>query len=107
MGDEARVRALLAEGEAAAPGEPSWALHRGLAIVLRQHLLAQDDGQCSSASAANWAAVQILGEALQREAGERDGAAASELAGIWALSAPTTADIERGAELIDQVFDCP
>jgi hypothetical protein len=83
------------------------ALHRGYAIVVRQHLLAQDDEQCSEATAANWAFLQIAGPVLDREAQERDPDAAAELAAIWALEEPTTDDLEQGAALIDQIFPCP
>ncbi len=81
------------------------ALHRGLAVVLRQHALAQDS--CGGAAAANWEAVKILGNALQREVGERDSAAASELADLYELTEPTAEDAARVAELIDQVIGCP
>ncbi len=81
------------------------ALHRGLAIVLRQHVAAQDS--CGDAAQANWALVQIVGPALQREAGARDAAAASELEGLYALAEPTAEDSARIIELIDQVFPCP
>jgi hypothetical protein len=83
------------------------ALVRGWAVALRQHLLAQDDEQCSEATAANWAFVQLTGEGLDREIRERDAAVADELAGIYALEAPTTEDLEHAADLIDQVIDCP
>ncbi|WP_106395278.1 hypothetical protein [Enhygromyxa salina] len=82
------------------------ALARGVAVALRQHLLAQDDEQCSEATDANWAFVQIIGEVLDREIRERDAAAADELLGIYALSQPTTQDIDRAAELIDQTIPC-
>jgi hypothetical protein len=82
------------------------ALARGFAIVLRQHVLAQDDEQCAEATEANWAFVQIAGPALDREIRERDANAADELLGIYALEAPATEDLERVAELIDQVIPC-
>jgi hypothetical protein len=82
------------------------ALARGLAVVLRQHLLAQDHEQCSEASEANWAFVDIVGRALDREIRERDAAAADELLSLYALESPSTADIERAAALIDQVIPC-
>ena len=83
------------------------AWHRGLAVVLRQHVLAHDDEQCSGALEANWTYVQIIGEVLDREASERDSDAASELRDLYGLDAPTTEDVERIAELLDQVFPCP
>jgi hypothetical protein len=83
------------------------AVSRGFVVVLRQHLLAQDDEACSSATAANWAFVTIAGGALDREIRERDEAAADELATIYALTAPTTEDIERAVELLDQAVPCP
>jgi hypothetical protein len=66
------------------------AVSRGFVVVLRQHLLAQDDEACSSATAANWAFVQV----------------ADELAGIYALTAPATEDIMRAVELLDEVVPC-
>ncbi len=81
------------------------ALHRGLAIVVRQHALGQDS--CGDAALANWELVKIVGGALQREAGERDASAASELDGLYALSDPSPDDSARIVELLDQVFPCP
>jgi len=82
------------------------AVARGFAIALRQHLLAQDDEQCSEATEANWAFVQIAGPALDREIRERDATVADELAAIYELDAPTTDDLEQAAALIDQVIPC-
>jgi hypothetical protein len=83
------------------------ALARGLAIALRQHLLAQDDEQCSEATAANWAFVQIVGGALDRELRERDAAIADQLLAIYELETPITDDLEQAAELLDQIIACP
>ena len=82
------------------------ALARGFAVSLRQHLLAHDDEQCSEATAANWAFVQIVGEALDREVRERDAAVADELLAIYELETPTTDDLEQAADLLDQVIPC-
>ena len=82
------------------------ALARGFAVVLRQHLLAHDDAQCSEALEANWAFVQVAGNALDREIRERDAAVADELLGLYAVDEPTTEDIERAAELVDQAIPC-
>ncbi|PRQ06965.1 hypothetical protein ENSA7_32990 [Enhygromyxa salina] len=82
------------------------ALARGFVVALRQHLLAHDDEQCSEALEANWAFVQIAGGALDRELREHDATAADELAAIYALSEPGTADIERAVELLDSVIPC-
>jgi hypothetical protein len=83
------------------------ALARGFAVALRQHLLAQDDEQCSEASEANWAFVTVAGGALDWEVRERDPAAADELLDIYALSSPSSDDLERAVELLDRVIDCP
>jgi hypothetical protein len=83
------------------------ALARGLAIVLRQHILAQDDEQCAQVSAANWAFVQIVGPALDHELRERNVAAADELLAIYQLDMPTAQDLDRAAQLIDQAIPCP
>lgn len=82
------------------------ALARGFAVALRQHLLAQDDEQCSEASEANWAFVQIVGPALDRELRERDPAIADQLLGIYELESPTSDDLEQAADLLDQAIPC-
>jgi hypothetical protein len=81
------------------------ASHRALATVLRQHAAAQDT--CGGAAAANWTLVGIVGQALQREAADRDAAASSELDTLYAIAEPTPDDVARVIELIDQVFPCP
>lgn len=83
------------------------ALQRGFAIVLRQHLLAHDTEQCSGATAANWSFIQVIGEAFDRELRERDASAADELMAIWGLDEPTSDDIARAVELIDELVPCP
>jgi hypothetical protein len=82
------------------------AIARGFTVALRQHLLAHDDAQCGEALDANWAYVQIVGNALDREVRERDAAVADELKAIYALTEPTTTEIERAVELLDQVIPC-
>jgi hypothetical protein len=102
--------ALPADGRAlfdAAFEQLDRALARGFAVTLRQHLLAHDDEQCSEATEANWAFVNIVGPALDREVRGRDSDAADELMSIYALTAPSTADLERAVELIDAVIPCP
>jgi hypothetical protein len=99
---------LPAEGQALF--DTAWeqldqALHRAFATVLRQHAAAQDS--CGGAATANWTFVRVVGEALQREAAERDSAASTELDGLYALDEPTPEDAARVIELIDQVFPCP
>lgn len=99
---------LPAEGQAlfdAAWEQLDEASHRALATVLRQHAAAQDS--CGGAAAANWQFVRVTGQALQREASERDAAASTELDGLYALDEPTPEDAARVIELIDQVFPCP
>lgn len=81
------------------------ALHRGLAVVVRQHALAQDS--CGGAATANWELVKIAGQALQREAKERDPGAGAELDAIYALETATPEEAGRVADLMDQVFPCP
>ena len=82
------------------------ALHRGFAIVIRQHLLAHDSEACSAASEANWELVTILGEVFDRELRERDADAADELLDIYALTSPSVEDVARAVELIDQTVPC-
>lgn len=81
------------------------ALHRAFAVTLRQHAAAQDS--CGDSADANWRYVQIVGEVLQREASERNAAASTELASLYALAEPTPDEVARVIELIDQVFPCP
>ncbi|EDM75541.1 hypothetical protein PPSIR1_13570 [Plesiocystis pacifica SIR-1] len=83
------------------------ALHRGLAVVIRQHALAQDDDQCSEATEANWTFVQITGDVLVREMEERGVAELDEYRSLLALDAPTTEDVEALVGILDTVFDCP
>jgi hypothetical protein len=99
---------LPADGQAlfdAAWEQLDEASHRALATILRQHAAAQD--ACGGAATANWTLVGILGQALRREASERDSAASSELDGLYAIAEPTPEDVARVIELIDQVFPCP
>ena len=81
------------------------ALHRGFAVVLRQHVAAQDS--CGGASAANWRLVQIMGNAIVRETKERDGAMGSELETLVNLDEPSADDTARIIEILDAVFPCP
>jgi len=82
------------------------ALARGFALGLRAQLLAHDGDQCAEALDANWAYVEIVGRALDREVRERDPGAADELLAIYELDAPTSADLERAVALIDLVIPC-
>jgi hypothetical protein len=77
-------------------------LHRGFALVLRQRLEA-----ITACGSAEWAFAQVAGPVLDREAQERDAAAADELAAIWALETPTADDVGRAIELLETLFDCP
>jgi hypothetical protein len=99
---------LPAEGQAlfdSAWAQLDEALHRSLAVILRQHAAAQDS--CGDSATANWTLVATMGRGLQREAAERDSAASSELDALYALEEPTPAEVGRVIELIDQVFPCP
>ncbi len=96
-------------GESAEMFETTWeqldnALHRGLALIVREKL--QAAYTCGDDEAANWAWLQIAGPVLDREAAERDPAAAAELAAIWTLEAATHDDRARAVALIDTIFPC-
>jgi hypothetical protein len=80
-------------------------LHRGMAVVLRQHAEAQDS--CGDSAAANWEFIKIIGGWLVREATERDSAAGAELDALTQLDTATPEDITALIGIIDTVFDCP
>lgn len=87
------------------------ALHRGFAVVVRQHAEAYLDGICGTAQhyrPAAWAYLQIAGAALQREADERgDATQAKVLADLWAKDSPTAQEVADGIAALDAIFPCP
>lgn len=83
------------------------ALHRGFAVVVRDRLAQQTEVCGTPEGEANWAFLQVAGPVLDREADERGAAEAGTLADLWALDAPTIADVEAGIAALDAVFPCP
>jgi len=86
------------------------ALHRGLAVVVRQQALGYMQALCGEGDVyapAAWAYLQIAGPALQREAAERDAAQAKILADLWASDSPTAQDVADGIAVLDAIFPCP
>jgi len=84
------------------------AMHRGLALIVRQRL--EDYAEACGTSEAEpiWAFLQVLGPVLDREAEARDGAAAQALAGFWQGDEPTSIDeVVATIEALDTIFGCP
>jgi len=84
------------------------ALHRGLALLVREQLVTYINATCDNTEMpAVWAYLKITGPALQREADERDAAGAAALKTLWASDAPTVPELEAGLPAIDAIFPCP
>lgn len=86
------------------------ALHRGYAVVVRQHAEAYLQSLCGTGDAyqpAAWAYLQISLKALVREASERDAAQGKILADVAASDSPTAQDIADAIAAIDATIPCP
>jgi len=86
------------------------ALHRGLAVVVREHAQTYLETLCGESDAyapAVWAYLQIAGPVLQREASERDAAQAKILADLWSSTSPTAQGLADGIAALDAIFPCP
>ncbi|MCY1056413.1 hypothetical protein [Nannocystis sp. SCPEA4] len=84
------------------------ALHRGLAVVVRGNMKAYIDAACAGeARAAIWADIIASAPGLQGEAARRDSANAKVLSDLWAMDAPTAADVAAGVVALDAIFPCP
>jgi hypothetical protein len=84
------------------------ALHRGLALVVRKKL--EDYATVCGTSEATpiWAFLEVLGPVLDREATERNGAAAQALVGFWQDGEPTSIDeVVVAIDTLDTIFGCP
>ncbi|MCY1011095.1 hypothetical protein OV079_37140 [Nannocystis pusilla] len=58
-------------------------------MIVRDHMQQYIDAACSSAETnVLWAFLQVAGPVLDREATERDAAAAADLTGLWSARAP-------------------
>jgi len=83
------------------------ALDFGLAQVVRARLEDQKALQDVAADA-GWAALEILGPALDRAGNERDAAAYASLQSFWTAGLPTdAAAIDDAIASLDAVFGCP
>lgn len=86
------------------------ALHRGYAVVVRDHAEAYLNSLCGAGDSyapAAWAYLQISLDALVREASERDAAKGKIIADVAASASPTAQDIADVIGAIDAVFPCP
>lgn len=83
-------------------------LHRGYAVIVRDHMQQYIDAACSSAETnVLWAFLQVAGPVLDREATERDAAAAADLTGLWSAESPAPEDVAKGIAALDAIFPCP
>lgn len=84
------------------------ALHRGLAVIVRDQMKAYIDAACAGNKRVHiWAFLQAAGQGLQREAEERDATNAKVLSDLWAMDAPTAADVAPAITALDAIFPCP
>jgi hypothetical protein len=81
-------------------GQLDHALLRGVAIIVRQRLERLDCGFA-------WESVKILGPVLDREAEQRDPAAAATLRGEFAKEDPNSVDVAAATTALDALFPCP
>ncbi|MEZ4381073.1 MAG: hypothetical protein R3A79_06975 [Nannocystaceae bacterium] len=83
------------------------ALHRGYARVVRARMEAMISHACDgSATAADWAFLQVAGPALDREATVRGAPEASTLSALWKMDAPNAQNLADGITALDAVFPC-
>lgn len=83
-------------------------LHRGYAVIIREHMQQYVDAACSSSeTAALWAFLQVAGPVLDREAQERDAANAKVLSDLWAADGPAPEDVAAAITALDAIFPCP
>lgn len=83
------------------------ALLRGVAIVVRDRIIALAADCSPAAQAAHWAFVQVLGPVLDREATERNPTAAAVLRAELAKASPADVDLAAVVAALDSIFDCP
>lgn len=78
---------------------------QGVAVILRDRLSRQL--ACSDDAAANWAYIQVLGQAIIKPAEDTDGAEADSWKALIENEAPTPEEIIAGAATLDALFPCP
>ncbi|HEY0135144.1 MAG TPA: hypothetical protein VGB85_13740, partial [Nannocystis sp.] len=104
----------MVDADSRALFEQAWeqldqALHRGFAVIVREHVEAYKQSACGEGDLylpAAWAYLQIAGPVLQREAAERDATKAKVLADLWASDAPTEQQLVDGIAALDAIFPC-
>ena len=86
------------------------ALHRGFAVIVRQHTDDYMKSACGNGDLylpGAWAYLKVAGPVLQREADERDATKGKVLADLWAKDVPTEQELADGIAAIDAIFPCP
>lgn len=79
--------------------------NHGAAVVLRDRLSQQL--ACSEDAAANWAWIQVFGQAIIKPAQDADTAQAATWEALIANDMPTPEEILAGAAALDALFPCP
>jgi hypothetical protein len=75
------------------------------AVVLRARLVEQL--ACGADAAANWAWIQVFGQAIIKPAQDANAGMASTWTALIANPAPTPEEIEAGIAALDAMFPCP
>jgi hypothetical protein len=79
--------------------------NHGVAAILRDRLNQQL--MCSADADANWAYIQVLGQAIIKPARDTDADRAATWEALIANPAPTAQEILDGAVVLDSLFPCP
>lgn len=77
----------------------------GVAVILRDRLSQQL--ACGDDPEANWAYIQVLGQAIIKPAQDADTGQAATWEALIASEAPTAEEILAGAAALDALFPCP
>lgn len=79
--------------------------NHGAAVILRDRLAQQL--ACSEDAEANWAWIQVFGQAIVKPAQDTDATHAATWEALIANDAPTAEDVLAGAAALDALFPCP
>jgi hypothetical protein len=79
--------------------------NNGAAVILRDRLSQQL--ACSDDASANWAWIQVFGQAIVKPAQDTDAGQAATWEALIANDAPTPEDILGGIAALDALFPCP
>jgi hypothetical protein len=79
--------------------------NHGAAVILRDRLNQQL--MCSADADANWAFIQVFGQAIIKPAQDTDAAQAATWEALIANEAPSYDEILAGAAALDALFPCP